>query len=1010
MASQATRLTDEDLRRVMAELGVEPGDELNGFGSLDSPRGALPLQKLRVLARIDGLLARVELSQTYLNQADVPLEVTYIFPLPDRAGVTEFRVEIAGRTVRGTIQERGQARQAYEKAIEAGHRAAIAEEERPNVFMLRVGNLMPGEQATVHLSLAEILPMADGEATFRFPLVVAPRYIPGAPLPGPAVGPGTADDTDRVPDASRITPPVLLPGWPSPVALEIVVELSVGSIPITDIRSSLHGVWLDESETNSRGVQQLRVLPGHKLDRDFILRFKLAGDVVRSSLVLQPDPSGKPGGTFALTLVPPVCSAADVSDRPRSVAFVLDRSGSMEGWKMVSARRAVERMVETLRPIDRFSLLAFDNSIEGPWGSELLIRPATARAVAEACAFLATVEARGGTELDDALQAALQTLRDHQEGDRVIVLVTDGQVGDENRLIHGLGSKLNGIRIFTIGIDQAVNASLLHRLADLTGGACELVESEPRLEERMEAIHRLLDPPVLTVEKLNPAQSGLKFERNTFVPRRNPDLFSGSPVLVLGRYQGEPRGVVELVAQTPDGKPWARQLSPEVTSNPAVVSAWARGRVRQLEDDYQTARDSRQKNAIEKELVQLSVQQSVLCRFTAYVAVDESEVVNAGGRVLAVTQAVEMPAGWVEPRFLSAPPHREILANAMVFMFESDVEFCQDLAPPPPPARSVLPGPERVSPRGLSVPRKRKGAIPPSDGLSDSGELPMEAPENKAPVLPPARPDGPRFVRHMPVLSRSYGIGLIYRAFDSRDGIEVELEIFDHQDRSVLALLARDINAEAQAIIASRHTALVSITEVIENHDHLTIVRHVDARHPLACVLVDPPEVARILAVVAELIQQLLDQGRTVARIHGEMILLRPDGTVTVDRLLLPCNTFLDGVLKPPVAVPASQPAGEESAVYSLGVLLLEMLTGLAPASLDVTMASDMLESRRRAVSGNQHVATLAQLEELCLRAIAPGVGGNSLSVDDLVVELRGIALKQKSVAQHPPQRTEFWK
>src|SRR5205807_4544758 len=184
----------------------------SGFGALATPRGCLPLKSLDVQARLDGLVARVALRQTFVNCCAEPLEATYVFPLPDRAAVTRFRLEVAGRVIEGELKERGAARKEYDQAIKAGHRAAITEEERPGVFTMRVGNLPPGEEATVRLSLTGPLPYGDGEATFFFPLVVAPRYIPGTPLPGPSVGGGVAPDTDAVPDASRITPPVLLPG------------------------------------------------------------------------------------------------------------------------------------------------------------------------------------------------------------------------------------------------------------------------------------------------------------------------------------------------------------------------------------------------------------------------------------------------------------------------------------------------------------------------------------------------------------------------------------------------------------------------------------------------------------------------------------------------------------------------------------------------------------------------------------------------------------------------------
>ena len=203
-------------------------DDEPGFGALRTEKGHLPLESMEVRGRIDGLLARVAVRQTFVNAFDEPLEATYIFPLPDRAAVTRFRMMVAGREIDGLLEERGQAREHYDEAIAQGRRAAIAEEDRPGVFNLRVGNLMPGERATVELTSCGVLPYADGEVTFRFPLVVAPRYIPGIPLPGRSVGDGTAVDTDAVPDASRISPPVLLPGFPNPVRLALELELHDG--------------------------------------------------------------------------------------------------------------------------------------------------------------------------------------------------------------------------------------------------------------------------------------------------------------------------------------------------------------------------------------------------------------------------------------------------------------------------------------------------------------------------------------------------------------------------------------------------------------------------------------------------------------------------------------------------------------------------------------------------------------------------------------------------------------
>lgn len=187
-----------------------------GLGCLHTDRGNLPLDRLDVRASISGLVARTTVTTEFVNAFDTALEATYIFPLPDRAAVTGMTMTADGRTVIAELRERAAAREVYDRAIESGRRASIAEEERPDVFTMRAGNIPPGERVTVELILVGPLPWEDGAATFRFPLVVAPRYVPGTPLPGPAVGSGQVVDTDAVPDASRITPRCCCPASPTP--------------------------------------------------------------------------------------------------------------------------------------------------------------------------------------------------------------------------------------------------------------------------------------------------------------------------------------------------------------------------------------------------------------------------------------------------------------------------------------------------------------------------------------------------------------------------------------------------------------------------------------------------------------------------------------------------------------------------------------------------------------------------------------------------------------------------
>jgi Ca-activated chloride channel family protein len=621
-------LTDQEVTR------SAPVEEESSFGSLATARGHLPLKAMDVQGKIDGLFALIELGQTFVNTLDEPLEATYVFPLPDRAAVTRFRMEVAGRVIEGVLKERAAARQEYEQAIEAGHRAAITEEERPGVFTMRVGNLMPGEEAVVHLTLIQPLPYDDGEATLRFPLVVAPRYIPGKPLSEASVGDGVIPDTDAVPDASRITPPVLLPGYPNPVRLALAVEIAPSQLCPREFRSSLHAVLEEERE----GVRRIALKPGERLNRDFILRFRVGTDAIKTALSLRPDAEGDEG-TFALTVVSPTERVS--ASRPREVVFILDRSGSMGGWKIVAARRAIGRMVDTLTDHDRFTVYAFDDVVETPaqFSGQGLV-PANNRNRFRAVEFLARMDARGGTEMAHPLDLAVSELASAaRERDRILILVTDGQVGNEDQILRTLGKRLENLRIFTLGIDRAVNEGFLKRLAALGGGCSEIVESEDRLDEVMDRVHRRIGTPVLTGLRLEPA--GLHLQKDSIVPGRMPHLFSGAPLCITGRYRGNQTGSITLQAVDVAGQPWLETTQAQMSTNPAISGLWARGHIRELEDRYTLGHPE-----LEQRIVDTSLKFGVLCRFTAFVAVDKSEIVNEGGTIHRVIQPVEAPEGW----------------------------------------------------------------------------------------------------------------------------------------------------------------------------------------------------------------------------------------------------------------------------------------------------------------------------------------------------------------------------
>jgi len=627
------------------ELKDLAGDRVDaGFGSIETAQGCLPLTALDVDVQIEGLAAETTVRQQFRNVFDEPLEATYIFPLPPRAAVTGFRMTVNDTVVEGRIDERGKAREDYDTAIAEGRTASIAEQERADVFTLRVGNIPTKSTARIELILVAPVAIDSLEATYRFPLVVAPRYCPGVAIDGDSVGDGIVADTDLVPDASRISPPVLLPGFKSPVKLGIQVRIAAGAMAATQNRTAGSlGCTLNATEArDADGDMIVTVVPEQRLNQDFILRWGIAADTVATTtLLVEPDDvrpaglgTGKPAeeapgdGTFSLVIVPPT-QVADVKQPLRDVVFMLDRSGSMSGWKMVAARRAVARMVDTLTGEDRVTVMAFDNSVEH-CGNAPHLAPATDRHRWSVLEWLGSVEARGGTELAAALKAGFGVFREQGNAespvnpgarrDRVFVLVTDCQVGDEDRVIANLVDEIGDVTLFVVGIDTAVNEGLLTRMADSTGGMVEMVESEDRLDEVMERIHQRLVSPL--VSGLGIQSAGLDIIPESLAPAKLPNLVPGVPVVVRGRYRGTPAGGVCVQGRRPAGDVWQEQAEAAAVSTGCQGSLWARGRLRHLEDLYATCNREGDVDALEKRMIELSTSLGVLCRFTAIVAID----------------------------------------------------------------------------------------------------------------------------------------------------------------------------------------------------------------------------------------------------------------------------------------------------------------------------------------------------------------------------------------------------
>ncbi len=610
------------------------GGELVVLDDQGRPGGSCPLRNTAVEARISGFLARVKVVQRFHNPYDEPIEAVYTFPLPADGAVDDMTIRIGERTVRGLIKQRDEARRIYEEARNAGHTAALLDQERPNIFTQAVTNIPPGEDVLVEISYVERLKYDEGSYEFGFPTVVGPRYIPGAAT-GRQAG-GWSPDTDQVPDASRITPPVTPPGTRAGHDISIEVAIDAG-MPIQGVRSPTHEILTDRPAGAKANVRltQKAVIP----NKDFLLRYDVAGKGIEDAILSHHlDARADAGGYFTMILQPPKrVTAEDVT--PKELIFVLDTSGSMSGFPMEKAKETMKLALEGLYPRDTFNLITFAGQ------TKVLFRepvPATAANLDHAQRFLESRQGGGGTEMMTAIRTALAP-SDSQEHVRLVCFMTDGYVGNDMAILDEIRKHSNA-RVFSFGIGSSVNRFLLGKMAEVSRGEAEYVGLEDDGSAAARRFHERIRNPLLTDIELDFGDLAV----SDVYPRRIPDLFSAKPVVVTGRYTSAARGEVTLKGKM-SGAPFARSLRVDFTEraedHPVVATLWARTKIDDLmQQDYAGIQNGAARPEIEREITALGLAHRLMTQFTSFVAV-EDRVVTEGGKPRLVQVPVEMPEG-----------------------------------------------------------------------------------------------------------------------------------------------------------------------------------------------------------------------------------------------------------------------------------------------------------------------------------------------------------------------------
>lgn len=609
-----------------------------------------PMLKTDVAMQVSGMLARVAVSQRFRNPGSEWVEGTYVFPLPEGAAVDRMRLRIGERLIEGEIRERGAARKAYEVARRAGKKASLLSQERPNIFTTAVANIAPGETVQVEIEYQQTIPYSQGQFRLRFPLVVAPRYIPGTPLGSPEVttfqGNGWAQDTPEVPDASRITPPVVDPseGPVNPVSMDIRLD---PGMPLSRLESVYHAMT---EERDEQGVYHLALQESTvPANRDFeLLWVPGTGSAPQAALFNEQ----WQGAEYALLmLMPPVAPPAGAHQVPREVVYVIDTSGSMHGDSIIQARAALKLALARLTPTDRFNVIQFNHQT-----SALFTRAvaATDNNLRRARSYVDRLVADGGTEMLPALQRALGEQAERGVL-RQVVFLTDGSVGNEQALFSLIHQRLGDSRLFTVGIGSAPNSFFMTRAAQFGRGTFTYIGKVAEVGEKMAALFSKLETPRLTDIEIHwPEDQSVEMW-----PARIPDLYQGEPVLVALKMT-QPNLPLTLTGEAA-GTPWRQQVTLRGGSaRSGVHQLWARRKIADLMD---RKAQGVAEPAVRKAVLEVALAHQLVSRYTSLVAVDKSASRPEDQGLQSKAVPANLPQGWSAPRVFGSLPQTATAAE-----------------------------------------------------------------------------------------------------------------------------------------------------------------------------------------------------------------------------------------------------------------------------------------------------------------------------------------------------------
>ncbi len=498
----------------------------------DPARGGLQVVTHDVEVTAHDGLVTTHVDQVFRNPNSYAIEGRYLFPVPTGAAVASFAMWVDGQVLEARLLDADEARDLYEDYVRRAVDPALLEYVGRDTLSARIFPIPAGGERRIEAVYSELLTAESGLYRYRYPL-----------------------DTERF----SVRP------------LErarVAVDLST-SEPLAAIYSPTHEIDVARSDPKSATV--LYEAHDARPAQDFVLYYAASPSPLGMSLLTYRAPGND--GFFLLVVTPP--EPGEVPAMPKDLVLVVDRSGSMNGEKMEQARRALQYIVQNLNPDDRFAVLSFSDATAALCPS---LTPATPEAVAEACAWIDGLRASGGTNIDLVLTQALGTFGD-SDRPRFVVFLTDGEptVGETDPVriaMHASVANKTETRLFTFGVGYDVNAALLDQLALENHGTTTYVAPGEDLDLALSSFYRKIASPVLSDVSIT-IEGVATYDA---FPHELPDLFGGTQLLLLGRYQGSGDARVTASGQREDGSmayEFVATFSTAATGEASLPRLWA---------------------------------------------------------------------------------------------------------------------------------------------------------------------------------------------------------------------------------------------------------------------------------------------------------------------------------------------------------------------------------------------------------------------------------------------------